>query len=37
MMTWVNIQAIAEQNIKENFVLKTEEEIRKRNTEAKLF
>jgi 2-polyprenyl-6-methoxyphenol hydroxylase-like FAD-dependent oxidoreductase len=31
------IQAIAEQNLKTNFVLKTEEAIRKRNTEAKLF
>lgn len=31
------IQAIAEQNVKTNFVLKTEEEIRRRNTEAKLF
>ncbi|PTT01840.1 FAD-binding monooxygenase [Pedobacter sp. HMWF019] len=31
------IQAIAEQNVKTNFVLKTEGEIRKRNTEAKLF
>lgn len=31
------VQAIAEQNVKENFVLKTEEEIRKRNTEAKPF
>lgn len=31
------IQAIAEQNVKENFMPKSEEEIRKRNTEAKLF
>ena len=31
------IQAIAEQNVKTNFILKTEEDIRKRNTEAKLF
>jgi 2-polyprenyl-6-methoxyphenol hydroxylase-like FAD-dependent oxidoreductase len=31
------IQAIAEQNVKTNFVLKTDEEIRRRNTEAKLF
>jgi 2-polyprenyl-6-methoxyphenol hydroxylase-like FAD-dependent oxidoreductase len=31
------VQVIAEQNVKENFVLKTEEEIRKRNIEAKLF
>lgn len=31
------IQAIAEQNVKTNFVLKTEEDIRKRNMEAKLF
>ena len=31
------VQAIAEQNVKENFILKTEQEIRKRNTEAKLF
>lgn len=31
------IQQIAEQNLKTNFVLKTEEAIRKRNTEAKLF
>ena len=31
------IQVIAEQNVKTNFVLKTEEDIRRRNTEAKLF
>ncbi len=31
------IQEIAEQNLKTTFVLKTEEAIRKRNTEAKLF
>lgn len=31
------IQAVAEENVKENFMPKTEEEIRKRNTEAKLF
>lgn len=31
------IQLTAEQNVKENFVLKTDEEIRKRNTEAKPF
>ncbi|MBB6108516.1 2-polyprenyl-6-methoxyphenol hydroxylase [Mucilaginibacter lappiensis] len=31
------IQTIAEQNVKTNFVLKTEEEIRRRNAEAKLF
>ena len=31
------IQAIAEQNVKTHFILKTEEEIRRRNTEAKLF
>jgi len=31
------VQATAEQNVKDNFVLKTEEEIRRRNTEAKLF
>jgi len=31
------IQAIAEQNVKTNFVLKTEEEIHRRNTEARLF
>jgi 2-polyprenyl-6-methoxyphenol hydroxylase-like FAD-dependent oxidoreductase len=31
------IQTIAEQNVKTNFVLKTEEEIRRRNKEAKLF
>ena len=32
-----DIQAVAEENVKTHFVLKTEEEIRKRNTEAKLF
>lgn len=31
------VQTIAEQNVKENFMLKTEEEIRKRNIEAKPF
>jgi 2-polyprenyl-6-methoxyphenol hydroxylase-like FAD-dependent oxidoreductase len=31
------VQVTAEQNVKENFVLKTDEEIRKRNTEAKPF
>jgi 2-polyprenyl-6-methoxyphenol hydroxylase-like FAD-dependent oxidoreductase/AraC-like DNA-binding protein len=31
------IQATAEQNVKTHFILKTEEEICKRNTEAKLF
>ena len=31
------VQAKAQQNVKENFILKTEEEIRIRNTEAKLF
>lgn len=31
------IQTIAEQNVKSHFVLKTEEEIRKRNSEAKMF
>lgn len=31
------IQSTAEQNLKSNFVLKTEEEIRRRNSEAKLF
>lgn len=30
------IQAVAEQNVKTHFILKTEEEIRQRNTEAKL-
>jgi 2-polyprenyl-6-methoxyphenol hydroxylase-like FAD-dependent oxidoreductase len=31
------VQSMAEQNVKENFMLKTEEEIRRRNTEAKPF
>jgi 2-polyprenyl-6-methoxyphenol hydroxylase-like FAD-dependent oxidoreductase len=31
------VQAMAEQNVKTHFVLKTEVEIRKRNSEAKLF
>lgn len=31
------VQLIAEENVKTNFVLKTAEEIHKRNTEAKLF
>lgn len=31
------IQAIAEEHVKTHFILKTEEDIRRRNTEAKLF
>ena len=31
------VQQLAEHNVKTHFVLKTEEEIRKRNTEAKMF
>lgn len=31
------VQSMAAQNVKDHFILRTEEEIRKRNTEAKLF
>jgi len=31
------VQAIAELNVRENFIPRTEEEIRKRNTETKAF
>ncbi|RVU01010.1 FAD-binding monooxygenase [Mucilaginibacter limnophilus] len=32
-----NVQAMAESNVKENFMLKTDDEIRERNREARLF